>query len=608
MKKVLSYLMMATLVALAAMTGCNNENPEIEDEIEPIEQNEGVFIVDISKETDWDLMIVGNGGQSVFLNIDENAEMPTQLFCKPAKNSNAGFSVFFKKNGLPETMVVDGYIIYFGKFRNTLFDFSLIHPNNSIEYFYDIESGIDWDEFLESPISTRLLGINFRKVISATVNIVKVAVKVTLAAPLFMNPITVPAGIAAVISATPDLIRFADDLLGSVGIESPPFVSEIVDTANKIGTALDCATGNLVGCVTGIGGVIFNEATKNGETKDSKAQEIAQANSVINESGNVTSDPNFWNPQKGDVYVTGDCDDIATVWKNGIAQTLPGGTSSLAASIFVSGNDVFVVGNTNNNRAILWKNGIEQYLNDGTKTSYAHSVYVSGNDVYVAGWQDSGTIYSAILWKNGIEIPLYGDNVNSVFVSGNDVYVAGYLWKQRACHAVLWKNGIEQSLTDGTLSAQARSVYVSGSDVYVAGHEGRIAKVWKNGIAKSLSDGIESAETTSIYVSGDDVYVTGWESGELPQYPGEGIRFLRFWKNGVEQKLTKGTFYSETESVYVSGEDVYVAGCELSGNEFYNIEMGYRHSSVAKVWKNGVAQNLSDLSSNAHANSVFVVE
>ena len=294
MKKVLSYLVITVFVASTAMTGCKKENedvvenPEIEVEKPEIEEKiDDVYIVDISEETDWDLMIVGIGGQSVFLNINENTEMPTQLFCKPDKKSNAGFSVFFKENGLPETMVVDGYISYFGNFRNTLFDFALIHPDNSIEYFYDIESGIDWDEYLESSIMTRFLGINFKKVISATVNIVKVAVKVAVAAPLFMNPITVPAGIALVISATPDLIRFADDLYGSVGIESPPFVSEIVDKADKIGTVLNCATGNLKDCVEGIAGIFKNEAINNFEYKETKEYEINQAEAVINGSAAI---------------------------------------------------------------------------------------------------------------------------------------------------------------------------------------------------------------------------------------------------------------------------------------------------------------------------------
>ncbi|HJS56147.1 MAG TPA: hypothetical protein VJ765_16460, partial [Chitinophagaceae bacterium] len=58
----------------------------------------------------------------------------------------------------------------------------------------------------------------------------------------------------------------------------------------------------------------------------------------------------------------------------------------------------------------------------------------------------------------------------------------------------------------------------------------------------------------------------------------------KLWKNGVSQNLSNGQYDAVARSVFVFGTDVYVAGWEIntSGN------------SVAKLWKNGVAQNLSD--------------
>jgi hypothetical protein len=63
------------------------------------------------------------------------------------------------------------------------------------------------------------------------------------------------------------------------------------------------------------------------------------------------------------------------------------------------------------------------------------------------------------------------------------------------------------------------------------------------------------------------------------------------WKNGVAQELTEGNGYatnSNAYSVFVSGNDVYVAGFDNS----------------ARLWKNGVAQELNGY----QALSVFVVE
>jgi Carboxypeptidase regulatory-like domain len=73
------------------------------------------------------------------------------------------------------------------------------------------------------------------------------------------------------------------------------------------------------------------------------------------------------------------------------------------------------------------------------------------------------------------------------------------------------------------------------------------------------------------------------------------------WKNGLATYLTNGSSPAAANSVFISGTDVYVAG--------------YEHSTwgdIAKVWKNGVATNLggglypNGSSYDAHANSVFV--
>jgi hypothetical protein len=73
------------------------------------------------------------------------------------------------------------------------------------------------------------------------------------------------------------------------------------------------------------------------------------------------------------------------------------------------------------------------------------------------------------------------------------------------------------------------------------------------------------------------------------------------WKNGIANYLTNGSSQSDARSVFVSGTDVYVAG--------------YEHSTwgdIAKVWKNGVATNLggglypNGSAYDAYGNSVFV--
>lgn len=123
-------------------------------------------------------------------------------------------------------------------------------------------------------------------------------------------------------------------------------------------------------------------------------------------------------------------------------------------------------------------------------------------------------------------------------------------------------------------------------NIYVAGSEGGTAQYWRNGSVVNLSNG----HTTSIYVSGNDVYVAGQE------YLGGGIhQIARYWKNGVAVNLTDGISYAGANDIYVSGNDRYVAGWESGG------------STQAKYWKNGIEVSLSNGSLQSWANSIVVV-
>jgi len=128
------------------------------------------------------------------------------------------------------------------------------------------------------------------------------------------------------------------------------------------------------------------------------------------------------------------------------------------------------------------------------------------------------------------------------------------------------------------------------TDVYVIGHKnvagrGNTGKIWKNG---TLLYTLPEAEVFGIYVSGEDVYVAGSVYNDR--------RVAMLWKNGSPQELTDGSGDAGATSAYVAGTDVYVAGFESysSGN------------SVAKLWKNGIAQDLTNSNFYSEANSVFV--
>lgn len=285
------------------------------------------------------------------------------------------------------------------------------------------------------------------------------------------------------------------------------------------------------------------------------------------------------------VYLAGQSNDEAVVWKNEAADTLASG--SVAQSVFVDGNDTYVAGWSWNSAgtpiATYWKNGNAVTLADGTTDTWAKSIVVSGGDVYVAGFA-YGNRVDARCWKNGVSQPLASGGATSTiavscFISGSDVYVAGWVFNLNGQPvAAYWKNGDLVLLTDGTSPCMAESIFVTGHDVYVAGTidlqlsntlptavfaigtEG-IATYWKNGKAVTLSS---NGRAQSIFVNGPDVYVSGsiYSTDVVGLTPG-GSTFgdlAVYWKNGNVVKLVNDK-NSDAYSISVTNHgDVYTAG------------------------------------------------
>lgn len=302
------------------------------------------------------------------------------------------------------------------------------------------------------------------------------------------------------------------------------------------------------------------------------------------------------------VYVAGSIGFRAVFWKNSVATYVP--EADVAGSIFVSGNDVYVVMQDYNNTSSkymvkLWKNGIVTNITDATYNATPTSIFVSGSDVYITGWENTATRPIAKLWKNGVAINLTNGDRNaearSVYVSGSDVYVAGAEEDGNGkMVAKLWKNGVPTIVsTSGVFTAIANSVFVSGSDVYVAVVEAVsstfLVRLWKNGIATNITDGTNDAYAASVFVSGNDVYLAGGEDSANAK------RVAKIWKNGVATNLTNGTNYAEANSVFVSGNDVYVVGTEAKS-----------FRQAARLWKNGIASYLGDGVEKEYAGCVFV--
>jgi hypothetical protein len=268
---------------------------------------------------------------------------------------------------------------------------------------------------------------------------------------------------------------------------------------------------------------------------------------------------------------------------------------SNSADIYIAGHEQEGVKTV----AKVWKNGVPTKLSD-LEISEARSVFVSGNDVYVAGWEnpnDGKSFDQAKLWKNGNSVSLssavtgYGQSrAYSVFVSDNNVYVGGTYDPngKTKYRGVFWKNGVPSYPPNCDIVS---SMFVSKGEVYASGKEHIYSSYWTNGIQTRLGTFNGTVDQLySIFVSNGDVYVAGDE------YNGK-FWVAKVWKNGVAKNLTDGTSQALVRSIYVKDTDVYVTGAVYRDGLW-----------VATVWKNGLATSLSDgINGHGYANSVFVL-
>ena len=131
----------------------------------------------------------------------------------------------------------------------------------------------------------------------------------------------------------------------------------------------------------------------------------------------------------------------------------------------------------------------------------------------------------------------------------------------------------------------------TGPDIYVSGWDGYSAVYWKNGNEVFLDHGVEA---TSIAVSGSNVYTAGFiQGGFIDSVIGGYYNIASYWKNDSLVVLTDGTGNALANSIFVSGNDVYVAGYET------------RNQNIPEYWKNGNRVILSN-DGGEDATSIFV--
>jgi len=251
-----------------------------------------------------------------------------------------------------------------------------------------------------------------------------------------------------------------------------------------------------------------------------------------------------------DTYVSGAYRNAAVYWKNGNLVSVGSSDVGSVGRIAVYGNDVYLPASAFTDtdlyeHAIYWKNGKLTDLGHGR----AESIAVNGNDIYVVGEADENNTFYAACWKNGV-LTTYGQlgDISQVIVSGNDIYMAGITYDTSGSPiATYWKNNVPVSLGYG----QINSIAVSGNDVYAVGYgyPNRTNSLcyWKNGQQTILGDATMTAN--AIIVSGSDFYIAGSVQN--------GGTKSTYWKNGVPVTVTSA---SKLSGIAVDGNNVYLSG------------------------------------------------
>src|SRR6185437_1891712 len=122
---------------------------------------------------------------------------------------------------------------------------------------------------------------------------------------------------------------------------------------------------------------------------------------------------------------------------------------------------------------------------------------------------------------------------------------------------------------------------------YVAGSAGDTAVYFINGKEYALTSGKTPAASNSIAVSGGNIYVAGYESN------GEHTA-AKYWKNGVAIVLSDTSVNAVATSIAVVGSDVYVVGWISSGT-----------ANTAALWRNGGLTSLTAVGHSGAANALF---
>jgi hypothetical protein len=261
------------LLLMAVLVSCKKDKDK--NSGKPNNNNPTLYALDISEETDWNYLLVSKEEESsVWYNINRQTNVPTELFFKPFKDQDYGCCVKFQDNGYPDMIVMGDTTFVFGNFEGTKVDMAVIFPNSLVQYFTDIETGINWDNLDEQSLKlsnlkainpeTRIAFEHSARFIGAALGVISAGLAI-----VSVGVATPPLVIAAIaLGATITGYNIINSYFG-IG---PDATGEGV-----LGSALGCVTPTgLASCLTGVASSAFGIFEKNMANTESKQQQLAE--------------------------------------------------------------------------------------------------------------------------------------------------------------------------------------------------------------------------------------------------------------------------------------------------------------------------------------------
>lgn len=218
--------------------------------------------------------------------------------------------------------------------------------------------------------------------------------------------------------------------------------------------------------------------------------------------------------------------------------------------------------------------------------------------VYVSGVQINGygkTV--ATLWTNMVPQTLSDDFSNNLALGleiiGKDRYLIGYGQSpNRSNVAKLWKNGEETTLFDEDDDSYATAICSYEGVPYVAASYGGdgIIKAWTQDADKDITDG-------TFYSYAYDIALDEAGRPYIVGYVAKPHQIATLWQNGTQVELTNGSSNARANAIFLADGDVYAGGFENNSNGI----------SMATIWKNGLGVRLTDGTYQAEVLSIYVI-